>query len=328
MSKKPPRSSPPGTPPPGKLPSKKDDRGTSPEIDPLIHTHKKKSEPVRKKFTRACKSKPTKISKPTKKSKIEKIERTDERLAVSILTLLRPVHLNQCLESTLSTKTPMKIIVTNQADYSKANMAIINTWKDRSNIHYRVNDPRKWPGASRAEVFKMAKESGFEYIITLDDDCSLLPEAIDKLVKAADDHPEFYAISGYLITPHRGTYMLGGPITVLNNRHSYINFDFKPGVQEADFICNGFRLIRLEPLVLPDSSYTIGLTDFDWAMEAKSKGLRLAVCGEAGAYHKFTFINGKPIRGSVSGQYHAIRRNRSEIRKMREKFKRKWGYKV
>ena len=259
------------------------------------------------------------------------IKRDDERVAVSVLTMMRPAWLKQCLESIPQNKTPLKIILTNQADYSEEQMTIINQWKDRPDVHYRVNDPPKWPGASRAAVFQLAKEAGYEYVITLDDDCVLLPNAIDELVKAADEHREFYAMSGYLITPHRGEYMLGGtivPVTPKSIKHSYINFAVKPGVRETDFISNGFRLIRLEPLVIPDVSYTIGLTDFDWAMQAKSKGLKLAVCGEAGAYHKFMFINGEPKKHSMSKDYRAIRRNRVEIRRMKRKFETKWGIKI
>ena len=285
--------------------------------------------PIKKiKLSRAPRARRIKHKHKKIKDKLEKIERTDERVAISILTLLRPDYLRQCVESIFPITMPQKVIITNQADYTKKNMAVINKWKDNPHFHYRVNDPPKWPGASRAEVFTMAKESGFEYIITLDDDCKLLPGAVDKLVKAADDHPEFYAISGFLITPHRGKYMLGGSITVQADRYIYLNYGYKTGVREADFISNGFRLVRLEPLVVPDSSYTIGLTDFDWAMEAKSKGMRLAVCGEAGAYHKFMFIDGKPEDFPMSSDYRMIRRNRVEIRKMRKKFEEKWGFKI
>lgn len=253
------------------------------------------------------------------------IKRDKERVAVSVLTLKRPAWLKQCLESILQNKTPLKIIITNQADYSQAQMEVINQWKDRPYVHYRVNDPPKWPGASRAAVFRLAKKAGYEFIITLDDDCVLLPNAIDKLVNAADKHQEFYAISGYIITPHNGTHMLGGLITVLDKKHFYRNHTLKRGVREVHYISNGFRLVRLEPLVVPDVTYTIGLTDFDWSMKAKAEKLRLAVCGDAGAYHKFMLIDGKPTNMPMSWEYRNIRRNTHEILKMKRKFAKKWG---
>lgn len=271
----------------------------------------------------------TAVEKPVKVSaRTAPIKRRGERVAISVLTLKRPAYLSQCLDSILLNDVPLKIVITNQADYSEEQIKVVSRWANLPYVHYRVNDPPKWPGASRAEVFRMAKKSGYEYIITLDDDCKLLPNAVDELVKAADKHPEFYAISGFLKTPHRGKYMLGGTITIDGGRHLYRNYGFKPGVREADFICNGFRLIRLEPLVVPDGTYTIGLTDFDWALEAKSRGLRLAVCGEAGAFHKFMFIDGKRQSALNPIEYHNIRRNRTEIVNMRRKFEAKWGFKI
>jgi len=256
------------------------------------------------------------------------IKRDEENVAVSVLTLKRPAWLKQCLESIPQNKTPLKIIITNQADYSKTQMDVIDKWKNRPYVHYRVNDPPKWPGASRAAVFRLAKKAGYKYIITLDDDCVLLPNAIDKLVNAADEHPQFHAISGYIITPHTGTHMLGGLITVNKNKHIYRNHSLKPGVREVHYISNGFRLVRLEPLVVPDCTYTIGLTDFDWSMKVKAKDLRLAVCGEAGAYHKFMFVDGKPTSVLMPGEYYNIRRNPNEIYKMKQKFAKKWGFEL
>ena len=162
----------------------------------------------------------------------------------------------------------------------------------------------------------------------MDDDCCLLPNAIDKLVAAADRHPEFYAISGYIITPHNGTHMLGGLMTVSGKKSLYRNHRHKRGVREVHYISNGFRLVRLEPLVVPDGTYTIGLTDFDWAMKARARGLRLAVCGEAGAYHKYMLIDGKPTAVPISGEYRNIRRNTYEINRMKRKFAKKWGFEV
>jgi len=261
------------------------------------------------------------------------IKRDGERVAVSVLTLMRPYFLEPCLESILTNITPLKIVITNQADYGEEHMRILNKWKTKPFVHYRVNDPRKWPGPSRAEVFELLAEAGYEYVITLDDDCKLLPFAIDKLVKAADEHPEFHAISGYLMTPGKGVdrkYMMGGKKVYHGDKNKWIykNFDWSPGVRETDYICNGFRLIRLNPLVLPDREFTIGLTDFDWSANAKSRGLRLAVCGEAGAYHKFLWVDGKKTTVINSVPYNKIRRDRIEIQRMKERFAIKWGYRI
>jgi len=358
LSKKPPKSSPPGTPPPGQLPPNASVHKPSPELNPLketviplpkLITPRRVSrsfhdfiEPGHVSIRPADFTMPQNIPKVIARSRVEQVvvedlrpisREEDERVAVSVLTLMRPNFLEQCLDSILLNTTPLKIVVTNQADYSNENMRVLNKWKDKPFVHYRVNDPRKWPGPSRAQVFELLAEAGYEYVITLDDDCKLLPSAIDELVKAADEHPEFHAISGYLITPGRGDerkYMLGG-IKVYHkdiNKWIYRNFVWTSGVHETEYICNGFRLIRLDPLVLPDKEFTMGLTDFDWAANARSQGLRLAVCGEAGAYHKFLFVDGEKTALVNPPTYKVIRRNRSEIEKMKKRFAAKWGYRI
>jgi len=255
----------------------------------------------------------------------------EPRVAVNILTLLRPVFLNQCLESISKFKTPFQIFIVNQGDNSIEQRKVIDYWVEELGAIEHFNDPPKWPGPARAEAFTLRQREGYELIVTFDDDCKLIEDGINELVKAADAHPEFHAISGCLIAPRRRgleKYMLGGKITPTPNKYHYKNYEWMPRVHETDYICNGFRLVRLNPLILPDREYTIGLTDFDWSAATKNRGLRLAVCGEAVAYHKVMFEKGKPFFKENPIDYHKIRRNRSEIMRMRDRFQAKWNYRI
>ena len=255
----------------------------------------------------------------------------EPRVAVNILTLLRPVFLNQCLESISKFKTPFQIFIVNQGDNSIEQRKVIDYWVEELGAIEHFNDPPKWPGPARAEAFTLRQREGYELIVTFDDDCKLIEDGINELVKAADAHPEFHAISGCLIAPRRRgleKYMLGGKITPTPNKYHYKNYEWMPRVHETDYICNGFRLVRLNPLILPDREYTIGLTDFDWSAATKNRGLRLAVCGEAVAYHKVMFEKGKPFFKDNPIDYHKIRRNRSEIMRMRDRFQAKWNYRI
>jgi len=255
----------------------------------------------------------------------------DPRVAVNILTLLRPNFLDQCLASIAKYKTPFQVFIVNQGDNSPAQRKVIDYWIEEIGVIEHYNDPPKWPGPARAEAFTLRQREGYELIITFDDDCLLIDNGINKLVKAADENPEFHAISGYLIVPRkRGLqkYLLGGKITPDPHKYRYKNLDWVPGVHETDYICNGFRLVRLNPLILPDREYTMGLTDFDWSAAAKNYGMRLAVCGEAGAYHKVMFKDGKPFFKDNPMGYHKIRRNRKLIMAMKQRFMAKWGYRI
>ena len=255
------------------------------------------------------------------------------RVAVSILTLMRPQFLKQCLRSVARTKIPIKIFLVNQGDTSEEQMKIVNKWKDKWAVHYHFNDPPKWPGPARAEIFTMVHKMGFQYVITVDDDCYLYPNAIENLVKAADAHPEFHGISGFLFSAskQRGyqKYLLGGTGRTERGKLIYTNFFWTPGVHETEYICNGFRLVRLKPLITPDPEWTMGITDFDWSMQVRSKGLRLAVCGDAGALHKY-LVKGKKLETIKNPPEYErnFRRNREEINKMKQRFEKKWGVRL
>ena len=247
------------------------------------------------------------------------------RVAVSVLTLKRPLFLSQCLISIARTEIPIKLFLVNQNDESEEQMKVIKKWRDRPEVNYILNKPAKWPGAARGAVFTVAHDMGYEYVVTVDDDCSLLPGAIENLVKVADAHPEFHSISGFLIDEKK-KYMMGGKKIPQQNGVHYRNHGWRSGVHEVDYNSNGFRLIRLEPLVIPDPKYEVGLTDWDYANKLEALGLRMAVCGEAGAYHKLMMIDGEMKRVSNPPSYKRGAPGMTE--RMNNYFKEKWGYRV
>ena len=89
---------------------------------------------------------------------------------------------------------------------------------------------------------------------------------------------------------------------------------------------NGFRLIRLNPLVIPDPNYEIGLTDWDYANKLEVRGLKMAVCGDAGAYHKLMNVDGQMKWVPNPPSYK--RGSPSMTERMNNYFMKKWGYKV
>jgi len=223
------------------------------------------------------------------------------------------------------TEIPIKLFLVNQNDESEEQMKVIKKWRGRPDVKYILNKPAKWPGAARGAVFKMANDMGYEYIVTVDDDCCLISGAIERLVKEADKHPEFHSISGFIIDK-RGRYMLGGRKTPHPNGIQYKNYEWMPGIQEADYVSNGFRLIRLNPLVVPDPNYEVGLTDWDYANKLEVRGLRMAVCGDAGAYHKLMKVDGQMKWVPNPPGYKRGTTDMTE--RMNNYFMKKWGHKV
>jgi len=246
----------------------------------------------------------------------------EKRVAVSVLTLKRPWFLLQCLTSLMENETQFTLFLTNQGDEAKGTRMVCDWWRNRPYVEYIYNDPPLFPGAARAKVFQMAYDMGFEYVITVDDDSCLEPHAIDKIVEIADRHPEYHAVSGWFRNRVE-KYLLGGRKDSVTGYHE--NYKYRVGVYEADYISNGFRLIRLNPLVLPDVNYTVGYTDWDYAEQLLERELRMATTGDAGGYHKFMRNN----QGEMIPAYNPLRyrmRTRERTQQMKEYFHGKWGY--
>jgi len=247
---------------------------------------------------------------------------SDGRVAISVLTLKRPQFLLQCLTALMDNDTNFTLYLTNQGDSSKGTTFVCEHWRNRDYVHYIYNDPPLFPGAARAKVFQLAHDMSHEYVVTVDDDSCLFPNAIDNLVKVADEHPEYHAISGFFINRVE-KYLLGGSKNPETKIHE--NYKYMEGIHEADYISNGFRLIRLNPLVLPDPNYTVGYTDWDYACQLEEKQLRMAVTGEAGGYHKHM----RNVEGIMVPAFNPLRykvRDRERTQRMRDYFYSKWGY--
>lgn len=247
---------------------------------------------------------------------------SDGRVGVSVLTLYRPWFLVQCLTSLMENNTRFTLFLTNQGDETRGTNRICDWWRQHPYVEYIYNDPPLYPGAARAKVFKMAQDMELEYIITVDDDSYLNPDAIDSIVKVADEHPEFHAISGFFTNRVR-KYLLGGFKETNTGKH--VNLEWQNGLHEVDYISNGFRLIRLDPLVLPDENYEVGYTDWDYANQLSEQGLRMAVYGGAGGYHKFLKNADENMIVSYNPPRYNVR-SKERTARMKKYFYSKWGY--
>ena len=143
------------------------------------------------------------------------------------------------------------------------------------------------------------------------------------LIKFADEHPEFHAVSGFFVNRSRGKYMLGG---YKEEGGKHVNYEYTSGYQEAEYISNGFRLIRLNPLILPDTDYEMGYTDWDYANRVSAHGLRMGVTGQAGGWHKFMKDADGNMVAAQNPWVYRSERTSERTQRMRELFMSKWGY--
>lgn len=261
------------------------------------------------------------------KKKLDQVSDYKPRVGVLVVTLMRPEFLTQCLYSLARVRIPIKIYLVNQADRSDKTMAVIDKWRGKWSVKYKENARLEGLAAMKRWGMEQMNADGLKYTVIVDDDVCLMSGGLEALVACADDNPRFHSISGWL---DEGTNkrMLGGFSlkTPLGTR--YPRLRLTGGLTPVEWVGGGFTLHRLEPLVLHDPAYLIGLEDFDYANEMKKLGLMSAVTGDAGAWHKLLFKDGKVARPSGSTKYQALRMSGIRIQASKDYFMEKWGYEV
>jgi len=249
------------------------------------------------------------------------------RVGVLVVTLMRPDFLAQCLYSLARVTIPIRIYLVNQSDKSRGTMSVVDRWKGKWSVVYKENDKLEGLAAMKRWGMEKMKEDGLEYIVIVDDDVCLMPGGLEALVSCADNNPRLHSISGWLDEGNNRR-MLGGNRLRIQGATRYPRLDLIQGLTEVEWVGGGFTLHRLDPLILHDPAYMIGLEDFDYANHLKKLWLKSAVFSEAGAWHKLLLVDGKVIRPSSSSQYQALRMSGGRIQASKDHFEKKWGYEV
>jgi len=249
------------------------------------------------------------------------------KTGVLLVTMMRPVFLEQCLSRLALVKTPIRVYLVNQADKSEETMAVIDKWRNILSMTYKENQEVEGLAAMKRWGMEQMKADGLDYIIIVDDDICLRSGSLENLVICADAHPEFHSIAGWL-EEGRIKSMLGGNSRVTPSGTRYPRLAYTPDLKQVEWVGGGFTLHRLDPLVLHDPAYMIGLEDYDYANELKKLGLKSAVTGTAGAWHKMIINGSTMMRLNNSSDYQGLRMSGQRIQESKVYFKNKWGYGV
>ena len=252
---------------------------------------------------------------------LDKISPYKPRVGVLIATLMRPEYIEQTVRAVFRNLTPVRLLLVNQGDSSSMQQAMFEPWRNRWAVTVQDNTENVRLSVVRNEAMRWAKNLGLQYLVNLDDDMTVHSDGITNLVQAMDEHPEYHAISGWY--KQDNDEMCAGGLIVEGN---YYNLPRVKGVHPVDYVASGFTAIRLDPLIEYDTSYEMGWNDYDWCEIVKSKGGKLAVCGDAGAHHKGLLTGSGWKEVSDIANYRAIRYNDARANAMSEKFMLKWGF--
>ena len=243
-------------------------------------------------------------------------------VGVMVITMLRPDLINQCLQNIFRSNLQLKVRLVANGDTGYVTQKITREWGNRWAVDL-VTHERKWPAVVRNETMKWAIGKGYKYLVFIDDDVTVTPSGIPRLVKTMEENKDIYALSGKLKTT-QGVTMLGGPL----RDGMFYKYTDRAGLHDSDWVGGGFTIHRLNPLILYDQQYQTGYNDYDWSMTAKKAGRRLAVTGDAVAWHAVKFSSKGVKKYKNPPDYNTIRYDQSRHERMKKLFKTKWGFRL
>ena len=245
-------------------------------------------------------------------------------VAVLVATLRRPHYIDQVMRGIFRTRVPLKVRLVNQGDSTSEQLDALKWWRGRWAVDVvDYPEPRRL-SVVRTEAMHLFGDEGYKYMMTLDDDILPHPGSIEALLRALKANPQYHAIAGGVLQKGK-TRMLGGYIIPTEEKQHY-SLPLVRGVAEVRFISSGFTAFRLDPLVPYDTEYEFGWNDFDWSQEIKLRGLRMAVCGDALAYHRYLVTSRGIISQTDAFEYLKFRANRQRHNASADRFKSKWGF--
>lgn len=247
---------------------------------------------------------------------------------IVILTMNRPYFIKQCLDSLFKYNDvnlfDLKVI--NSIDKNYETHKIIKSYvrKYQYKIEYKAINNWLAPSLIRRNEFLESHNRGYKYVMTIDDDCLLFDNAVEKAINKMEKCDYIHALSGYVIENGLKR-MLGGYIHIEGKNMHFQNID-DVTFQCVDYLSGGLTIYRLNPLLLHDNNYKIGYIDWDLSLQINKTGLLMVISNDIGAYHQMVLKNNKLVFRNNSREYMKIRKNKEYIEESKKLFYKKWGY--
>lgn len=235
----------------------------------------------------------------------------------------------ECLRSLQKIKHPnftSSVIVVDNG--SKDGLTIPKSYLPKHTTVLRSDSNLGFTDGNNLGIKEALENNHPDYVLLLNNDTTVEPFFLDKLVKTAEKNtevgmvsPQIYFSAGHEF--HKGSYAksdLGNVIWYAGGSIDWANLDaFHRGVDEVDrgqfsqqteseFATGCCVLIpkkMIDTMGMLDSKYFLYLEDVDWSVRIHSAGYKLIFCPEAHVWHKNAGSSGGS--GSELQQYYQTR---------------------
>ena len=196
-----------------------------------------------------------------------------------------------CLRSLEALSAPASVVVVDNASNDDPTAILKAEFASVHVIRNPVNGG--WSGGNNAGI-RFALDRGADFVLLLNNDTTVHPDLVSRLLAAADAHPEFGIIGPAIrFMDEPDLTMTDG---VLFNRHGYPGF-FEPRpvpereshVAEIDIVngcCMMVRAAVFERIGLIDNRFFLIHEESDFCLRAQEAGWKCGVLAEALVWHK------------------------------------------
>jgi len=244
-------------------------------------------------------------------------------VAVLLVSVKRPHYIDQCMRALMRNNIPLRVFLVSNGDNSKEQMRALHPWRNRWNITV-LDQEYTNPAINRTMAMHWAKKHGCKYLVIVDDDMTVFPHSVENLIRNMEKHKQYYAMSGWYHGPRGEKRAIGGYIK--DKKYYDLDGSKITGIHPVDYVSAGFIAIRLNKIIEYDQTMEMGWNDWFWCETVKKMGEKLAVCANAGAYHRYLITKDGLKHTWDTKEYRQIRGVPERNKRMAEYFKQKWGW--
>jgi GT2 family glycosyltransferase len=113
-------------------------------------------------------------------------------IAVLIVSMSHPQHMDQVMRSIFRHPTPLKVLLINSGDQSEYQRRELAVWNKRWTVDYIDYKSQESLSKIREDAIRFYEEKGYKYLIVLNDDVTPIMDSLNTVISETGNHKPYY----------------------------------------------------------------------------------------------------------------------------------------